>query len=70
MPRKFNLRGDKAHQRRVRLPFYRWRAQFDLDCATVFTHDAVALSIWNDVHSEDCHSADHIRAEMNSLDGF
>jgi hypothetical protein len=64
------LIGEKAHQCRVRLPFYRWRAQFDLNCATVLTYDAVAVSVWNDVHSESCHSADHIRAEMNSLDEF
>jgi len=63
MPRKFHLLGEKTHQCRVRLPFYRWRAQFDLNCATVLTHDTVALSIWNDVNSQNCHLADHSRAD-------
>ena len=70
MPRKFHLLGEKAHQCRVRPPFYRWRAQFDLNCATVLTYDAVALGIWNDVDSENYHSADPIRDKMNSLDEF
>jgi hypothetical protein len=68
--RELHLLGEKAHQRCVRPAFYRLRAQFDLNCATVLTYDAVALSIWNDVHSENCHPADHIRAETNSLDAF
>src|SRR6266496_4649771 len=46
------------------------RAQFDLNCAAVFAHDTIGLGIRNDVNAQNCHSADHIRAEVNSLDGF
>ena len=68
--REFHFFGKKAHQCRVRLPFDRWRTQFDLNRATVLTYDAVALGIWNDMHSQNRHSANHIRAEGSSLDGF
>jgi len=36
----------------------------------VFAHDTIGLGIRNDVNAQNCHSADHIRAEVNSLDGF
>ena len=64
------LLGEKANQRRVRLPFDRRCAQFDLNCAAVLAHDTVALRIRNDVNPQNCHSANHIRAEVNLLDGF
>jgi hypothetical protein len=64
------LLGEKAHQRGIGLPFNRRCAQFDLNCAAVFAHDTVGLGIRNDVNAQNCHSADHIRAEVNSLDGF
>lgn len=70
MSRNFQFLGDKAQQCRVRFPFYRRCAQFDLNCPTVLTYDAVALGMWNDVNSQNGHGADHIRAEMNCLDEF
>jgi len=46
--------SDKAHRRRIGLPFYRRCAQLDLNCATVDAYDTVHLRIRNDVRPEDC----------------
>jgi hypothetical protein len=64
------LFGKKGDQRRIRLSFNRQCAQFDLNCAAVFAHDTIADRIRNDVNLQNCHSAHHISAEVNSLDGF
>jgi Protein of unknown function DUF2834 len=64
------LFGKKGDQRRIRLSFNRRCAQFDLNCAAVLANDTIAHGIRNDVNPQNCHSAHHIRAEMNSLDGF
>jgi hypothetical protein len=36
----------------------------------VLANDNIALGIRNDMNLQNCHLADHIRAEVNSLDGF
>ena len=70
MPGELHLFGEKADQRCIRFSFDRGCAQFDLNCAAVLAHDTVAHGIRNDVNPQNCHSAHHISAEVNSLDGF
>lgn len=48
----------------------KFKSQFDLNCATVHAHHTATLGIRNDMNPQNCHLADHIRAEVNSLDGF
>ena len=62
--------GEKAHQRRIGLPFDCRCAQFDLKRVAMLANDNIALGIWHDVNPQNCHSPDHIRAGVNLLDGF
>ena len=56
MPGEFQLLGEKTDQRRIGLPFDRWCAQFDFNCAVVLAHDHVAFGIRNDVNPQNYHS--------------
>ena len=60
----------KMHQRGIGFPFDSRCAQFDLECAAVLANDNIALCIWHNVNPQNCHSPDHIRAEVNLLGGF
>lgn len=41
--------GQKTTQSGIRFPFYRRRAQFDLDRVAVLADNFVALRVWNDM---------------------
>ena len=62
--------SEKTDQRCIYFSFGRGRAEFDLNHAGMFAHNAVDLRIRNDVNAENCHGADRSRTDVKLLDEF
>ena len=70
MPGQFQLLSEKLDQRDVRFSFNRRCTEFDLNRAVMFANDAVDPRIGKYVNAQNCHLADHMRAEVKLLDEF